>query len=155
MFDLSYNLRGAGWARASFSDGTITIDAMVSYIHDSLRELARAARGMLRGLPEASFNLLDEPGGFRFRLRRAESQIEVSVERSRKLFVRPDPSDELVMETTCTVREFANLTINVLRKILDEHGEAGYREQWRNHDFPLAEYQELLELRRLLQRSDS
>ena len=55
---------------------------------------------------------------------------------------------ELVLTADCDPREFATACINCLRHVLDEHGEAGYRERWKNHAFPLQEYRDLLNLRR-------
>jgi len=57
---------------------------------------------------------------------------------------------ELVMAVECSLREFASECINCLRRVLDEHGEDGYRQRWKNADFPLREYRDLLESRREL-----
>src|SRR5689334_2088987 len=130
MLHLSYILHEHGWAVATFGDNTTSVEAHVSYLGDALAGLARAARGILRGLPETSFSFLDEPGEYRFRVTRHDDRVTIRVERFRKLFARPDEVGELVFETDSSVREFADECINVLRRVFDEHGEAGYRERW-------------------------
>jgi hypothetical protein len=149
MFHLSYTLGEHGWAAAVIGDGNTTIDLDVSYLSDALGDLARAARGILRGMTEASFSLMQEPGEHRFVLSREHGEICVRVYRFPDTFSRKRHG-ALVLDTTCSVKKFANICINCLRAVLDEHGEAGYRERWQRADLPMQEYRDLLELRRQL-----
>lgn len=118
-----------------------------SYLSDALGDLARAVRGLLRGMPEATFSFLDEPGEHRFILRRNGDTVGVTV-----YWFEDDGANlqhgELALTAECSVGELATATINCLRKVLDTHGEAGYRERWQEHNFPTQEYRDLLELRR-------
>ena len=150
MLRLSYILHEHGWAMASISDGVATVEMDVSFLSDALGDLARAARGILRGMPEATFSFQQEPGEHRFVVSRGgDGRVSVNVYRFPDTFSR-SRRGELVMTIECGLREFATECINCLRRVLDEHGEAGYRERWRNADFPLREYRDLLALRREL-----
>ncbi len=149
MFQIGYILNGSGWATASVSDGDASIDMNVSYLSDGLGDFARAARGTLRGMNETTFNFEQEPGEHRFIVTREGGNVQVEIYRFADTFSR-SRAGELVMVARCTLREFANTCINCLRHVLDEHGEAGYRQMWKSHDFPIREYRDLLSLRREL-----
>jgi hypothetical protein len=149
MLRLSYILQQHGWAAASISNGNATIGMDVSYLSDALRDLARAARGILRGLPEATFSFQQEPGEHRFIVSREDDLVRITVYRFADTFSRAR-AGEPVMVAECSLHEFATECINCLRRVLDEHGEEGYRQRWKNADFPSREYRDLLALRREL-----
>jgi len=149
MLRLSYILHEHGWATASISDGNATVEMDVSYLSDALGDLARAVRGILRGISEVTFSFQQEPGEHRFVVSREDDRVRVTVYRFADTFSQAR-TGESVMVAECSLRQFANECINCLRLVLDEHGEAGYRQWWKNADFPLQEYRDLLELRREL-----
>lgn len=101
----------------------------------------------MRGLPETTFSLFDEPGEHRVVLMRDGETVHVTIywfeEEGSSL-----PHGRVVLNAACRVGDLATTTINCLRGVLDTHGEAGYRERWQKHDFPMQEYRDLLELRR-------
>jgi hypothetical protein len=146
-FHLTYTLGQHGWATASFGDGMREpVEVRVSYLGDALGEYARAVRGILRGLAETSFCFVEEPGSHVFVLRREDDVVRVDVYRSADTFGRG--RDGHLLTVTCGLGELATTCINCLRRVLDEHGEAEYRRRWRGAEFPITEFQELLELRR-------
>ncbi len=149
MLRLSYILQQHGWATASISNGDTAVETDVTYLSDGLGDLARAARGILRGLPEATFSFQQEPGEHRFVLSREDDHVRLAVYRFAESFSRAR-AGEPVLVAECGLREFATECINCLRRVLDEHGEEGYRERWKNADFPSREYHDLLALRREL-----
>jgi hypothetical protein len=118
-----------------------------SYLSDALGDFARAVRGLMRGMPEATFSFLDEPGEHRIVLKRDDETVCVTV-----YWFEEDGANlqhgQVVLTAECSVGGLATMTINCLRKVLDTHGEIGYRERWQQHDFPTQEYRDLLELRR-------
>ena len=147
MFDLTYSLGNHGWATACASDGDRFVEMTVSYLGDGLGDFARAVRGLLRGLPEVTFGFVDELGEHRFVLSRVGERVRVTV------YWFEDwgadlPHGRVVLTAECGVGELVTTCINCLRKVLDTHGEEGYRERWQSHEFPMREYRELLELRR-------
>lgn len=48
-FTLKYNLKEAGWADVEIRSGEERVEIVVSYLHDTLRELAEAARALSKG----------------------------------------------------------------------------------------------------------
>jgi len=147
MFDLTYNLENHGWATACASDGDRYVEMTAPYLGDALGDFARAVRGSMRGMPETTFSFLDEPGEHRTVLKRDGETVCVTV-----YWIEEDCANlqhgQVVLTAECSVGELATTTINCLRKVLDTHGETGYRERWQQHDFPTQEYRDLLELHR-------
>jgi len=148
MFHLSYILGEHGWATARFGDGHAEIQTSVSNLSDALGDMARAARYILKGATDASFSFMDEPGEHRFLISRREDRVEIRVYEFPEPFARTMNNAPIVLKAEASLRAFTNECINVLRHVLDAHGEAGYRERWKRHAFPMAEYRELLDLRR-------
>jgi hypothetical protein len=107
-----------------------------------LGDLARAARGILRGLPQATFSFRQEPGGHRVVVARRDEGVTVNVYAFRDTSSRARDGD-LVLSAECSLGEFATACINCLRHVLDEHGEEGYARRWKNHPFPIQEYRDL------------
>jgi len=149
MLHLSFTLTGRGSAIASIADGDAKVEIEVSYLSDALGDLARAVRGILRGLPETSCSFQMEPGEHRFVFSRKGDDVLITVVQFSETFSRQRDGNHL-LELRCSPRELATACINCLREVRDLHGEDGYREQWVNADFPIIEYRELLELRRRL-----
>jgi hypothetical protein len=150
MLHLSYILHEHGSATASVGSGDRKLDIIgVSFLSDALGDMARSARSTLRGMSESTFSFQMEPGEYRFVVSRDGTQVVVRVYHFAESFSRRQHG-ELVLTAECSLREFATECINCLRRVLDEHGQAGYRERWKNADFPLREYRDLLELRREL-----
>src|SRR5262245_11319228 len=81
MLRLTYILHKHGCAMASIGDGEATIEMDVSFLGDGLGELARAARGILRGLPETRIRFQQEPGEYRFAVSRQDDRVRVTVQR--------------------------------------------------------------------------
>lgn len=61
MLSLSYILKNAGWAVLEISDGDKTLSFDISYLHDSLKNLAESAID-LKTKSEKSVVFMDEPG---------------------------------------------------------------------------------------------
>ena len=141
MFRFSFKLHEHGWATLTIGDDETTIELDVSYIFDTFCEFAFAARDILRGQKEASFNVLSEPEIHKIVITHEANFV--------RLCLSSDKRPRLIL--TCSLREFCNIAINALRRVLDEHGEADYRVRWQR-DFPTREYRDLLELRRSLLR---
>ena len=152
MLQLSYTLHDHGWAVATIGNGDCAVEVSVSHLSDALGDLARAARGILRGLPEATFSFQQEPGEYRLIVVREDDRVRISVFRFPDTFSRKQ-AGELLLEAECGVHDFATQCINCLRQILDEYGEEGYRRRWKSAEFPLQEYRDLIELRRQIPAS--
>ena len=57
-----YKLDGAGWATATLSCDEQRIEMTVSYLHDSLKDMASAVLAILNGAVEVKVIFMDEPG---------------------------------------------------------------------------------------------
>jgi len=60
--EFQYHLRNAGWADATIREGRDSVTMTVSYLHDSLEELADAMNLLLMGGKESGTVFMDEPG---------------------------------------------------------------------------------------------
>jgi hypothetical protein len=137
-FTIDYKLTGAGWAECIVEANGQKASLSASYLSDALGELLRAAVNLLEGVRGNTVSFAEEPGEYRWRLIRVDSeQIHVSVLSFDKLWGNePDEAGNLVFQTVCPVREFAAAVASAAQRILDEYGVDGYREQWVNYDFP-------------------
>ena len=146
---LLYQLGGDGWACARFSDGAHCREMGVSYLSDGLGDMARAALQLLRGNREVSFSFQDEPGEHRWTLSRGEADsLRVRIFWSQHNFNErfPGRANE-VFACHCAVLDFVGQVAHVLQTLLIQEGIDGYKFRWKNHEFPLATFNEI---RRLL-----
>ena len=149
MFSLSYELTGAGWADATVSDGENQVWMIVSYLHDSLLDLANAALAIKNGANEAVAILLDEPGEHRLLFTALDEHQVKLVIRWYEDFASWQLCDEddykIVFEASTQRQHVVTAISGALRTILEVHGEVGYKQKWIEHEFPIAEYRKLVE----------
>ncbi|MBX5481948.1 MAG: hypothetical protein IRZ16_08950 [Myxococcaceae bacterium] len=145
-FRFEYRLGEAGWALATIALGGRKTSLAVSYLHDSLRDLASSVRALCEGAPAVTVVFMDEPGEAHLRLRRLNDDrvgIEViwySDWKSRGM----NPSvKERRLKGSTTLAKVRSQVIAALRAVLTEHGEAGYLERWIAHPFPTEELRAL------------
>jgi len=110
--------------------------------------MARAARYILKGATDASFSFMDEPGEHRFLISRREDRVEIRVYEFPEPFARTMNNAPIVLKAEASLSRVHQRMHQRSAARLDAHGEAGYRERWKRHAFPMAEYRELLDLRR-------
>jgi len=139
-FYLDYVLHDAGWAQVTISTDHGTIVMPVSYLHDSLREITEAVIQLRSGAKDAKAGFFAEPGEHQLWFqRRDESTAHLEVRRypdwaswghcSADLF-------ELLLTADISVDRLRNQVLTLLWKLLEEHGEKGYKEKSVRHDFP-------------------
>jgi hypothetical protein len=139
-FGLTYKLDDAGWATVVTEDGDEAINLRVSYLNDSLLELAEAATAIRDGQPAARVVFMDEPGEAQLIVSRDEDGISYEL-----LWYddwcswrnAPDGGFELLLRGKAPEWEFLMWIEEQLREILVEHGEEGYRKKWLEHPFPM------------------
>jgi hypothetical protein len=140
----TYVLTGTGWAAATVEiDGNVaTITA--SYLSDALDDLLRAVVNVTRGIPENSFSFLEEPGEYRWDLRRVdEDQLSITITWFDDWQQLRELPGKNVFEGTCRLRTFAGAVYDSCKRLLDRLGPDGYLEKWVNHEFPLNRLHEL------------
>ncbi len=118
----------------------------VSYLHDSLRDLARAILRLREGEREVLVTFMDEPGEHHMTLRRLNHEVMVEVQwTDRWTDGKPIPPAEgrTLLEARVPFAELEQAVIAALDDVMNSLGVAGYKEKWIEHDFPTAEYQKL------------
>ncbi|APB34772.1 hypothetical protein GlitD10_2436 [Gloeomargarita lithophora Alchichica-D10] len=119
----------------------------VSYLHDSLEQLAEAILQLESGQAEAAVIFMSEPGEHHFVLRQVGGN-DVAVEvrwfddwASWDIY----PSDQYLVAAagTAPFSVVKEQVIMALERILAQHGVQGYKELWVEHEFPVALYERL------------
>lgn len=141
-----YILHEAGWATAIISCAGQSVEMRASYLHDALDDLASATIAIVNGAHEVTVTFMDEPGEHQLVIRReAESNVALQV-RWHDDWHNPGMgiSDYNVL-LSCVTRlaHLRGQVLSALNRILEEHGEVGYKERWGNHEFPLEQLRKL------------
>ena len=148
MFKLTYTLRDHGWAVAEISNGEAAFSISASYMGDPLGDLARATRGLICGLPQVTFDFIQEPGFHCFEVTRQGDDVFVEAFRLTGLFPSGAEAGESVFLATCSLISFVDAVITCLSSVLEEVGEEEYLRRWKRQPFPSLELEELVTLRR-------
>ncbi|MEM1098989.1 MAG: hypothetical protein AAGH92_09390, partial [Planctomycetota bacterium] len=139
--DFSYEVFKAGWARVTFRLDNDIFVAEISYLHDSLRNLAQAALNLAEGVSEQRVVFMDEPGEHQLRFKRISDE---SYEVQLLWFVDWEswgihsPNDfELIFRTKTSPDAFAKKVHDEMSGILNALGMDTYKKRWHEHDFPV------------------
>jgi hypothetical protein len=143
--EIQYRLVGTGWAECSITSGDQSCSVTASYLSDSLRNLLLAATAVLAEFRHVSFSFDEEPGEFRWVITSPRmNEIEIEILEFQELWGdKPDIEGRTVFKSRCRPVVFACAVADAAKRVLDAHGEAGYREKWAEHDFPIGQYSEL------------
>jgi len=146
MIQIKYKIDGAGWAIGKIGNGTKKTKFSISYLHDSLKELAESAIE----IQEKDFKsvvFMDEPGEHVLILnKKDETKIEYELRWYEDWWswnLIDENNFKLVFKGQTTVPKYVNQVRNVLNGIMTELGPKEYRKKWVEHDFPIAEYEKL------------
>lgn len=145
-FTLTYDIEGAGWAVARIQDGEKDINITVSYLHDSLRDLAEAARALADGAQEARVVFMDEPGEMHLVVETKGDSLSYQL----KWFddwnsweMHPENKFQVVHSGSTTKARIIGEIRKELEAVLKDHGMEGYKEKWVEHPFPVELLREL------------
>ena len=142
MITLDYHLENNGWAYIKIGNGEVQKDVYFSYLHDSLKDLARTALEIEASKSKTVIFLM-EPG---------EQQLILSVHDTNKIkyklllfknwseYNTTRNDGMLLLEGECSISNYKNEVRNVLMKIMSDYGPIRYKEIWGLADFPLEEY---------------
>jgi hypothetical protein len=143
VVDFSYRLTGTGWAEARLSDGDHSVALSASYLSDALGELLLAIACLQEGAQDAECFWEEEPGEYRWLLRRDGDSVVVTVVAFDDCWPHlPIDDREVVFTTRASLKEVATAVVTGCRAVLDDWGEEGYLKKWVEHPFPT----ELLEI---------
>jgi hypothetical protein len=143
---LHYGLEDAGWATVTLECGDQRVEMAASYLHDSLRDLATAARAIVSGAAEATVVFMDEPGEHELVVRRGHGtdvDLEILWHEDWKSGGVSAGQGQRKLRGSTSVAQLRAQVLSELRRLLSENGEAGYRQKWVAHDFPAAEMRDL------------
>jgi hypothetical protein len=76
---INYELEHAGWATVTLECGGQQVTMAASYLHDSLRDLARASHSLVEGAEEATVVFMSEPGEHHVVMRRGRQSSDRGV----------------------------------------------------------------------------
>lgn len=145
----SYQLVGSGWAECTLIIGEQQATISASYLSDAFGDLLRAVIRLVEGQPEATASFAEEPGEYRWRLRRKEpDRLLIRILEFPRLWRdRPDEEGTPLLDAECRLRTFAGAVFSESQRLLENPGQEGYVSAWVNHEFPLENHETL---RRLL-----
>ena len=143
MFFIEYELHKAGWAFGKIGNTEREVRFAVSYLNDSLLELAQSAIDIKTKLSKRVV-FMDEPGEFVLILNRIDN-VKISYE----LRWYEDwfswgiiPEDRFLLELSgeTTIAKYTNQVRQVLLNLMSKHTEEEYKKLWIEHDFPTKEF---------------
>lgn len=147
---IDYQVNKAGWAtlavRAEADEKVAAFG--VSYLHDSLGDLARMGLALNKGQSVASAVFMEEPGEVHLVVEGLSDALRFEVRwfDDWASWNMADPSSYKVLSQGEVGRaELVRNIQKVLARIHSEIGPARYLELWIEHEFPLAEYEQLSE----------
>lgn len=146
MISIKYELENAGWATVTIGNGTSQERFGVSYLHDSLKELAVSAI-KIKDKTDQSVIFMEEPGEIQLLLKRSEEtklNFELRWYKDWASWNMISENDyEVIMTGETTIPTYTNQVRSVLMKIYNEIGPKLYKDKWIEHEFPITEYEEL------------
>ncbi len=142
---ITYNLTGAGWSECFVELGGQYAHLTASYLSDALGSLLDTVIGMMLGREETTASFEEEPGEYRWRFQRVQSdKVNVRILWFYDTYSRkPEEQGEMLLNVECRLRTFAGAALSAAQRVLAEYGLEGYREQWVMHEFPLEQQNQL------------
>jgi hypothetical protein len=141
-----YELDDAGWALATISLGRKSVPMIVSYLHDSLRQLAFAIASLEKKEREATVVFMEEPGEHHLCFKKVAADkvaLEVLWYADWQSWGMYDGPGQSKLRVTLPFAELRAQVVSAMAALLERHGTAGYRKRWIEHPFPLAIYRRL------------
>jgi len=146
MLEIEYIVEDAGWADCRINNGETVTECNVSYLHDTLLELAQSAI-KIQNRKNVSVVFMSEPGEHQLILNRInETDIDFELRWYSdwaSLGMYDENDFEIMQSGKTTVAKYVNQIRNLMLKIMDEIGAELYNEKWVSHEFPIAEFNQL------------
>ncbi|WP_298758269.1 hypothetical protein [uncultured Psychroserpens sp.] len=146
MISIEYILDEAGWAIANIGNGDLIKQMTVSYLHDTLKQLAESAI-FIQDEKAKRIIFMDEPGEHHLIISRiSEKEIEFEIrwyDDWTDWNAIEDEKFTSVLSGKTTKSNYVNEIRNVLKNIWEKYGEESYKEKWINHEFPKRELEKL------------
>ena len=140
---IKYELSGTGWATALIGEEGRLTNVTVSYLHDSLKELAEAAIKLKNGAPSATVIFMDEPGEHHLVIERVNDQDIVCELRWYDDWASwgmyPNDQYRPIYKAGSELYDFVKRVKEILEGIYQTMGIDGYKKKWIEHEFPMKE----------------
>lgn len=135
---IDFNLEGTGWADCIVQFNETKCEIYASYLSDALGSLVVCGVAVLAGVHSISVGFDEEPGEYRWGVTSGDgNQVRVVILSFPQLWGnRPDSEGEPLIAFELTRLEFGIAVRDAASKVLAQHGEAGYKSRWVQHDFP-------------------
>lgn len=151
-FSLDYSLEGVGWAAAIVHSDGKSLNMSVSYLHDSLAELAQAGVILAGGGQAAKAVFMDEPGEHHLNFRCSGDAIAYEARWYPSRFswgYGKDNEYEVVLFGETTLNRVTDEILKVLDYIFEDFGFERYKHLWVEHEFPRDLHLELAALKEI------
>ncbi|MBJ2176477.1 hypothetical protein JBL43_19660 [Aureibaculum sp. A20] len=146
MITIEYILGENGWATANIGNGNIIQQMNVSYLHDTLKQLAESAL-FIKDQKGKRIIFMDEPGEHHLIIYRlSEKEIEYELrwyDTWANWNATQDEKFTLILSEKTTITNYINEVRNVLINIWENYGVESYKEKWINHQYPTSEFEKL------------
>ncbi|MCP4130977.1 MAG: hypothetical protein GY754_08355 [bacterium] len=149
-FKFEYKLYDAGWAEAIVYAKNKSVNITVSYLHDSLCDLADAAKSLIYGAESVKVIFMDEPGEHQLFFERKDDKIVFEIRWFKDWAswnMYPADKYKVVLSGTTTLDRVTGEILSALKSIYETYGLDKYKELWGEHDFPINEFKQLKLLR--------
>ena len=144
MIELEYNFQDHGWASGKISNAKDEIIFDISYLNDSLKELAVSAIE-LKDKETKSVVFMSEPGEHILKLSKSQNgKLNYELRWYKDWFswnLLAETNYKVVLEGETTLVKYKNQVRNILIKIHDKIGPIDYKKRWILNDFPIEEYE--------------
>lgn len=143
---LTYIVHEAGWATVGLACGSAAVEMPTSYLHDSLRDLLSAVNAIVAGAVEATVVFMDEPGEHHLHVTRLDVErisLEVIWFDEWQSWGIGSSEGKSVLACETTIAHLRGQVLSAAQAIIDDYGMDGYRARWEEHDFPVAQYEDL------------
>ncbi|HFC11556.1 MAG TPA: hypothetical protein ENJ56_01835 [Anaerolineae bacterium] len=134
-----------GWAAVCLSDGKNVIDTPVSYLHDSLLELAEMALIIKMGHTNSKVVFVQEPGELQFIVTITNKLAHYEVRQFKEWIsgsARTSSNYEIVLHGNTAPARIVQQITQVLWKIQQKIGIEAYQVRWQ-HPFPMQQFKQL------------
>lgn len=148
-FALSYTLHDHGWAEVSVGYGDAVHRQPVSYLHDSLKDLAKVAVALRSGKALNGMRALfvDEPGELAlfFSSPKQSDTVQLRMEYTSGWFYSwgMTGSQPALWEGEWAREDLLAQIRAILADIYARYGEEAYRRRWIEHSFPMRLFRQL------------
>ena len=142
----SYEVGKAGWATLKLSTPEGELVCAVSYLHDSLGDLAAMALALARGAHQAGAVFMDEPGEVHLGMEGEGQTLSCELRRYADWAswgITAVDDYEVLARGQATRDGMVRSVYRVLDGIYCGMGVEEYRKRWMEHEFPLRDYQSL------------